>query len=448
MQAADVCVTRPTAEAHQKSIWHPIVTILGVAIVAAAVANFVLFAVFLDRTMILRPFTDMIDWIDRYLQTRQHGDVLGYLWAPHNEHHLVFIRALTALDVAAFKASGVPFVVSATLATIVTAFIIYVEFRRTLTGPLRVLAWLSPMLLLNTAVAVDCSAPTNSVYPISVVFLVGTLVLFSSAAEFAPHTGAKRTVALVTGLLASLSNALGLLIWPAMLWLAWRGGASKRWLIGVGAIGIGYGLFYVWTLHGQTSTIDLGHLPKMADYLLAYLGLPFSRVPEFGLAARALGAALLAVAAIAILCDAILRGPATRLHLIGIGLIIVALGAALLTAIGRVDQEQEVQVPFRYGIFVALLHIGLLALVLPFFARLATTPQLQITLLGAGTAFAGMLLLMQIVSGRHAMVVSTSITNAIARYEETRVLEPGMERLFSNLPQADRVLTEIHNLGN
>jgi hypothetical protein len=55
---------------------------------------------------------------------------------------------------------------------------------------------------------------------------------------------------------------------------------------------------------------------------------------------------------------------------------------------------------------------------------------------------------MQIVSGRHAMIVSTSIANAIARYEETRVLEPGMERLFSNLPQADRVLTEIHNLRN
>jgi hypothetical protein len=105
-------------------------------------------------------------------------------------------------------------------------------------------------------------------------------------------------------------------------------------------------------------------------------------------------------------------------------------------------------VPFRYAIFVALLHIGLLALVLPFFARLATTPQRQITLLGAGTAFAGMLVLMQIVSGRHAMIVSTSIANAIARYEETRVLEPGMERLFSNLPQADRVLTEIHNLRN
>jgi len=420
---------------------------LSATIVAAAIAQFVLFAVFLDRTMILRPFTDMIDWIDAYFQARQHGHVLGYLWAPHNEHHLVFIRALTALDVAAFKASGISFVVIATIATIVTAFIICVEFRsdKQLTGSLSALAWLSPMLYLTTAVAVDCSAPTNSVYPISLLFLVLTLVLFISGSEFAPHAGAKQTVALVTGMLASLGNALGLLVWPALLWLAWRSGASKRWLIGIGAIGIGYGLFYVWTLHGQTSTINLAHLPKMADYLFAYLGLPFSRVSEVGLAARVLGAALLVVAVIAILWDTILRRPATRLHLIGIGLIIVALGAAFLAAIGRVDIEQEVQVPYRYGIFVALLHIGLLALALPFFARLAITRRRRITLLGAGTAFAGMLVVLQIVSGRHVTIVANSIDNAVARYEETRVLEPGMERLFSNLPQADRVLTELRN---
>lgn len=425
--------------------------ILGATILAAAIAQFVLFAVFLDLTMILRPFSDMIFWIDAYLQARPHGDVLGYLWAPHNEHHLVIIRVLTALDTAAFRASGVPFVVAATLAAIITAFMLYVEFRRDqqLTGPPRALAWLSPMLLLNTAAAVDCSIPINSVYPLSLVFLVATLVLFGSGAEFAPGTGAKRAAALVTAVLASFSNAVGLVIWPAMLWLAWRGGASKRWLIGIGALGTGYGLFYVWTLPsiGPSRILDLEHLLKMADYLFAYLGLPLSRSPELGLVARGLGAALLAAALIAILYDAILRRPATRLHLIGIGLIIVALGAAFLAAIGRVDIEQEVKMPVRYSMLVAPLHIGLLALVLPFLARLATTLHRQIALLGAGTALAGMLLLLQIVSGRSAMLASSSIANTIARFEETGVVEPGMERLFPYPVLADRVLTELRNLG-
>ena len=93
MQTANVCGTRPTAEAHQKSMPHPIVTIFWERPSStAAIAQFVLFAVFLDRTMILRPFTDMIYWIDSYLNARQHGDLLSYLWAPHNQLHLVFIR--------------------------------------------------------------------------------------------------------------------------------------------------------------------------------------------------------------------------------------------------------------------------------------------------------------------------------------------------------------------
>jgi hypothetical protein len=429
------------------------VSILGLTVLAAAITQFVLFAVFLDRTMILRPFSDMITYIDDYLHFRQHDDVLGYLWAPHTQHHQPIIRVLTALDVNAFRASGVPFVVAATIATIVAALLIYVEFRRDqqLTGPMRTLDWLGPMLLLTTTTAVDCSIPINSIYPLSLVFLVATLVLFESGAEGARYTGVKRTAALVTAVLASFSNAGGLVIWPAILWLAWRGGASKRWLIGIGALGFGYGLFYVLTLSstdigGPSRVFNFEHLLKMADYLLAYLGLPLSRAPGLGFMARALGAVLLAAAIIAILCDAILLRLATRLHRVGVGLIIVALGTAFLVTLGRVDIEQEVKLPVRYAIFVAPLHIGLLALVLPFLARLATTPRRQIILLGAGTALAGILLLLQIFSGRSAMIVSSSIANTIARFEETGVVDPGWERLFPNVGQADRVLMELRNL--
>ena len=183
----------------------------------------------------------------------------------------------------------------------------------------------------------------------------------------------------------------------------------------------------------------------MANYLLAYLGLPLSRAPKLGLVSHVLGAGLLVAGVIAILFDAILRRPATRLHLIGIGLIIIALGVAFLAAIGRVDIEQEVKLPVRYSILVGLLHIGLLALVLPFLARLATTSQRQIALLGAGTALAGTLLVLQIISGRYAIIDTGLLTNAIAHFEQTGQNEPGMERLFPNPVLADRVLTELQH---
>jgi hypothetical protein len=221
-------------------------------------------------------------------------------------------------------------------------------------------------------------------------------------------------------------------------------------LVGIGVIGLGYGLFYVLTLPltsiEPSRVLDFEHLLKMADYLLAYLGLPLSRAPELGFMARALGAVLLAAALIAILCDAILRRPSTRLQRLGIGLIVIALGIAFLVTLGRVDIEQEVKLPVRYAIFVAPLHIGLLALVLPFLARLASSPQRQIALLGAGTTLAGMLLLLQIVSGRSAMIVSSSIANTIARFEQTGVVEPGWEHLFPNVGQADRVFMELRNI--
>jgi multisubunit Na+/H+ antiporter MnhF subunit len=151
------------------------------------------------------------------------------------------------------------------------------------------------------------------------------------------------------------------------------------------------------------------------------------------------------VAAIAVLFDAIQQRPATRLHLIGIGLIIVTVGIAFLAAIGRVDIEQEVKLPVRYSVLVALLHVGLLALALPCLARLATTPQRRIGLLGAGTVLAGMLLVLQIVSGRYAIIDSGLLTNAIAHFEQTGQNEPGMERLFPNPVQAVRVLTEMRS---
>jgi len=191
----------------------------------------------------------------------------------------------------------------------------------------------------------------------------------------------------------------------------------------------------------------LDHLLKMANYLLAFLGLPLSRASELSLVARALGAALLVAAVIAILFDAIQRRPATRLHLIGIGLIIIALGVAVLAAIGRVDIDQEVKLPVRYSILVALLHIGLLALALPFLVRLATTLQRQITLLSGGTVLAGMLLVLQIMSGRYAIIDSGLIRNALTRFEQTGQVEPGMERLFPDPIFAYRALKELHKTG-
>src|SRR5215468_3677303 len=131
-------------KAHDKQIN----SILSVAIAVAAAAQALLFAVVLARTIVLRPFSDMIAWIDAYLGMReQHGDLLAYFWAPHNEHHMAAIRLLTALDVSAFHASGAPFVIAATTSVVGAAVLVFRELHRDrhVAGPLRSLALLGPM---------------------------------------------------------------------------------------------------------------------------------------------------------------------------------------------------------------------------------------------------------------------------------------------------------------
>jgi hypothetical protein len=202
--------------------------VLSVAIVVAAAAQAMLFAVFLARTIILRPFSDMISWIDAYLQMRERrGDLLEYLWAAHNEHHLPIIRLLTALDISTFHASGVPFVIAPTTALVASALVIFLELYRDqhLTGPLRLLALLGPMLLLTSTATFACGTPFNSGDPLALVFVIAALVLFDGEAERTRLTVNRRATAVVIAMVASLSNAVGFVVWPALLWVA---GAAAR----------------------------------------------------------------------------------------------------------------------------------------------------------------------------------------------------------------------------
>jgi hypothetical protein len=123
----------------------------------------------------------------------------------------------------------------------------------------------------------------------------------------------------------------------------------------------------------------------------------------------------------------------------------VAIAAALLAGIGRLDQEAQVDVPIRYGLLVAPLHIGLLTLALPFLASRAVTPRRQAALLGTAVVFAAGLLALQIAVGRVATATAATIARTIDRYD-AGFREPGMEKLiFPDLAVADRVLEELHH---
>ena len=424
--------------------------VLSVTIVVAAAAQAVLFAVFLARTIILRPFSDMISWIDVYLQARQqHGGLLEYLWAPNNEHHMPIIRLLTALDISTFHASGVPFVIAATTALVAAALLIFRELYRDrhLTGPLRLLALLGPMLLLTSAAAVDCSIPITSVYPLALVCVIAALVLFDGEAERTRLTDAKRIAAVVMAVMASLSNAVGMVVWPGLLWSAWRAARPRdgcsRLLQSALATGLPMRGLSSDAFEDPSHLTSFAHLTEMAVYLLTYLGLPWSRAAQLHLPALVLGGAMVVAGSVVIVRDTLLKCQTTRLQRIAVAWVIAALAAALLAAAGRVDVAPEV--PLRYALLIAPLHIGLLALVLSFFANRVVTPRQQTTLLCAGALFAAGLVALPVAAGRFATGTAATIAATIDLYD-AGIREPCMEKLiYPDLAIADRVLEALHH---
>jgi hypothetical protein len=125
--------------------------------------------------MVRVPFMDVLDWIVSWLYRGDHGGFVACLWAFHNEHHMVWMRLLTAVDVELFHAAGIVFVVAGTAALLAAAAMTGAIIYRS-SASLAGYAWLAPMLILTPANAADCGIPIFTVYPIALCFMIGCIV--------------------------------------------------------------------------------------------------------------------------------------------------------------------------------------------------------------------------------------------------------------------------------
>ena len=280
------------------------------------------------------------------------------------------------------------------------------------------------MLMLTTVAVVDCSIPINSVYPLTLVFLIVSLVLFNGAAEAGPAAPLWRSAALVFGIGAAFGNGVGLVIWPILLWLGWRGRTGMGWLVAVAVIGVGFTALYLHGMpHGTPLQAELdsglfapGHLRKMADYLLAYLGLPLSRSPGLAVPSRVFGAALLVAGSACCVWFGLVSRRNGRLERFAVALILVTFGSALLAVLGRTDLEAEVKIPVRYAVMVAPLHVGLFILALSWIARRVTSLRWRTVTLAAGASFALVMLVQQVAAGRAAVTVTDAMRARITAF--------------------------------
>ena len=405
------------------------------------------------RTAIVRPFLDMLDWLDAYLTLRAQGGLLEHLVSFHNEHRLLWIRLLTMLDVSVFAFSGVSFIAASTLALLVAAGLVMREAAHGAAPRGSGIVWLFGMLFVTFAGAVDCSVPVNAVYPLTLVFAVACICLFDGTDEAGSGTPWRRCAAMACAASCGFGNAAGLLAWPVLAWTAWRGGAGWRWLAAVAVLGAAYCAAY---LHGVTTVVstlptaeahaplDLAHLLKMLRYLLAYLGLPFTRLPVAMAPGMLLGALLLLAGSVALLWLTLTAQQVTRLQRVAGGLILFALGSAALAAVGRADLAAEVAVPVRYTVFVAMLHAGLLALALP--PLLARPGGVRLATRGAA-GLAVLLLALQVAGGYAAMGVADRMAAGIERFYSGERGPAVMEAVYRDAARAEAILARLRAEG-
>jgi hypothetical protein len=313
------------------------------------------FGIVFVKTLVLVPFSDMVEWLEQYAAFKRNGDFLNYLLLPHNEHRLVLIRLLTMADVELFGSHGIVFF-AAGVASLVGIFILawraVARFGEPTLGPV---AMIVAAIVFTAPNGSDCSIPIFANYPITVFFVILSFNLMANSVS--PRPG----LALVAAICGALTNAVGILALPLLLWLAWRARVNWLWLAVLFAATLFFfAVFIADAQRGDEAAANL--IIHAVGYFASFVGLPWSRAPSLVPLSRTAGIAL---------CFLSLALSISRLRSLSdldaqaVALVLFSLGCAAFAALGR-SGLVEPFIPVRYAVFMTPLHLGLLFLVLRF----------------------------------------------------------------------------------
>ena len=421
-----------------------------------------LFAWYLNANIIRHLYWDMYSWVLHYLDYRAQGGWWAYVWGSHDVHRPVFIRLLTAFDIEAFSGVSYPFIVFTTACHVATGWLLWRECRAGVHGGFgRALGRLVLMLVFTSVAAVACAVPLNNGYLHVLTCAVLAIVLFDGADEDG-RAGRRwvhwrRAGAVLAAIAAPFASAVGWAVWPILFWIAWRGRAGRAWIAAIAAVATAFVLVYLQGLSiGQAAgpsparALDsFGSLLGRLNYLITYLGLPWTRAAALTVPGRICGAVLLGAGVWAVLARGVLRAPSGRLERIGLALIMFSLGTALLAAIGRADvaPDDGVLVPVRYSSLVAPLYIGLLWVVSPALQRLWNDAG-RSRIVATGVVGACVLLLaLQVASGQAAAAITSRMRATIEQFEAGQTTPEMSDVVFSDVEQARREWEIIRSAG-
>jgi hypothetical protein len=393
----------------------PVSYTFAIVLAALAAANCSLFLYFMERASIRVPVYDMLDWLQFYGARAQDGDWLSYLWTPHNEHRMVLSRALLALDVRWFDGRGTAFVISGLLLLAVAAAAICSELMKSdLSIEWKLAAIpISILLLLPAHTVVTVGVPLVAGSLQTSAFALFALALLDGASEKGRFSPYRRVAAISAACLAAFGLAAGLLIWPALVWSAWRGSLRWPWVAGIACIGILFTTIYLWNLPLRTVSTPLGpaRLVQSFDYAIRFLGLPWSHLDSLVWPGRLIGLGVLCLGSFALISETLAPRPSNRLHRFGLGLVLFSFLVAASAALARLEIGEDREMPIRYGMFVVLAQLGLLFWSLDFLQRFSQRgpwPSLQWVVVGLSVVW----LCQQVVVGQRAVAEADQYNDA------------------------------------
>jgi hypothetical protein len=418
----------------------------AVLLAVAAAANIVVFFYFAERTSVRVPVYDLLDWLQFYGERSQAKDWLGYLWTPHNEHRIVLSRLLLGADVVWFGGIGAAFALSGfLLLAAMAASVSWVIYRSDLPISWKAAAIPIAMLLLMPAhTVVMISMPAMGVFLHTSAFTVFSFVLLDGSPEQDAASDYRRAAAIIAAFLAAFGTSGGLLIWPVLVFLAWRGGLGWGWIACIACTGAVFIALYLWQMPTSSMSIslDVGHVVRSLDYAIRFLGLPWSHMPQLVWPSRIVGVGILSLGALLLVNETNSPGMSNRLTRVGLSLVLFTLLLAAAAGLARVDIATDREMPVRYGMFVALGHVGLLLSALPILNRIWGATQLrslQVLIVGLSVLWVAQ----QAVVGRFAAAEADRYKSAWARFVAGS-WTPDMLRYV--YPDRDRAIAGLANL--
>lgn len=331
------------------------------AVFLAACAGFMaLTAWIFVRSIVLAPYSDLIDLLARYLDFRNHHDLAAYLLDQHNFHRLPVLMGLIGLDASAHAGGRILTTVGA-LSLAGAAAILAFSTARAAQGTRLQGAALAAMLALLPGNLLSAAIHLNTLYVHGLVFAVAALALAEPEEDGAQWL--RRIAALACAIAACLSGGAGLAVWPVLVLGALRNREEPAWLVTLLVMGGAMFAFY-FEDGGANGTSGLDPAGTV-QYALSTLGLPWGRIaPAYG---WLIGAFVLLAALAALLFKG--RPGAPRAERLATRFILYSLAVAAMIALGRVGRADAGDVPLRYAAFLTPLHVGLLMLLLPYVAR-------------------------------------------------------------------------------